>query len=626
MARIDRLPAPARRLLHVAAVIGRPSPADLLGEIAGEDVESALETLEAHEFLERRGDGERTEYALRHPLIGDACYDSILRSQREELHREAARAIRSRVPADAPAYHALLAYHGVRGGDLEAAEEHLLRAGEEASRSAASVEALRFFEEALRIYVDRHGAAGDPRRRARLAHGLALAFLDRGRVFEAAAHFEEALRHLGERGPASRLVRRALFARDLVALLVALYLAPRRTRPPASELEREIVSIRFRAASAQSTSAPAAFLENGVRGIRLVLARDPRSLPESTQFLAWASALFSYGGLSFPLGRRFLERARAASTSPETRFVCEGARLLHGYLAGDWSSAPPVDEGVLHERLRSGALFEVMTYLSFVTERQIRRGELAAARAGVAWLGEIGRSYAYEPSTLGHLGYTFILDLEERRLEEAARGADAYVAAAGDQDALRILGLAGKAEAQLRRGASREARAALEEASRAAARLPLRPPYHWSGYLSARLGVEVAALAAAVERRDRSETRRWRAASRRSAREALRSARWVAARQPEVFRRKARRERLLGRRRAALRWYARSAQTAARLGMRSELARTQREIGLWLRSAPGARPSFLGATPEACLDQARETFAALGFRWELERMETLDDL
>jgi hypothetical protein len=58
--------------------------------------------------------------------------------------------------------------------------------------------------------------------------------------------------------------------------------------------------------------------------------------------------------------------------------------------------------------------------------------------------------------------------------------------------------------------------------------------------------------------------------------------------------------------------------------MRSELARTRREVGLRLRSTPGGPRSFLGATPEACLDQARETFAALGLGWELERMDTLE--
>ena len=142
--------------------------------------------------------------------------------------------------------------------------------------------------------------------------------------------------------------------------------------------------------------------------------------------------------------------------------------------------------------------------------------------------------------------------------------------------------------------------------------------------MAARLGLEVAALAKAVEGRDRRETEKWRTASRRSARLALRSARWVAARQPEVFRRIGRREWLLGRRRAALRWHARSAQTAARLGMRSELARTQREVGLRLRSTPGAPRSFLGAAPDACLDRARASFAALGLAWELERMESLE--
>ena len=75
-----------------------------------------------------------------------------------------------------------------RAGTSSTPSEYLFRAGDEAARAAASNEALHFFQEASKLYVDLHGARGDPERRARLEKNLAIALLNRGRLIEAVDH------------------------------------------------------------------------------------------------------------------------------------------------------------------------------------------------------------------------------------------------------------------------------------------------------------------------------------------------------------------------------------------------------------------------------------------------------
>ena len=60
-------------------------------------------------------------------------------------------------------FYGMLAYHYSKGEDLEKAEEYMTKAGEEALRSSASSEALNYFQEALKLYVEqiwRHSRPG----------------------------------------------------------------------------------------------------------------------------------------------------------------------------------------------------------------------------------------------------------------------------------------------------------------------------------------------------------------------------------------------------------------------------------------------------------------------------------
>ena len=70
---------------------------------------------------------------------------------------------------------------------------------------------------------------------------------------------------------------------------------------------------------------------------------------------------------------------------------------------------------------------------------------------------------------------------------------------------------------------------------------------------------------------------------------------------------------LLGRKRAALRWWKSSLDHAQQLEMKPELGRIYLEVG---RRLAGTRAEFDGATPEACLERARKILSELGLQVE----------
>ncbi len=122
-ARIDRLPAAAKKSLNAASVIGLRFDTDLLDRSRRRCRHSS-----AGRCRSRRPSGftDPAEYAFRHPLTRAVAYESQLKAERAQLHRRLAAAIEARGAADENA--ALIAQHLEAAGDLHAAFDWHMRA------------------------------------------------------------------------------------------------------------------------------------------------------------------------------------------------------------------------------------------------------------------------------------------------------------------------------------------------------------------------------------------------------------------------------------------------------------------------------------------------------------------
>jgi adenylate cyclase len=124
-ARIDRLDPVAKRTLNAAAVIGSRFDADLLASLVGDP---ELTPLIAAELVDQVRFRPIAEYAFRHPLIRAVAIESQLKSDRARLHRRLAASIEAQGPVGENA--ALIAEHHEAAGDLRAAYEWHMRAGD----------------------------------------------------------------------------------------------------------------------------------------------------------------------------------------------------------------------------------------------------------------------------------------------------------------------------------------------------------------------------------------------------------------------------------------------------------------------------------------------------------------
>ena len=182
MARIDRLEEGTRNLLKYASVIGRTFFYRIIVEMARtiEDIDNRLSYLRDIQLIRERRKREELEYLFKHALAQEAAYESILLKKRRALHLKVADSIEKVFKGRLHEFYGMLAFHYSKGEDEDKAEEYLIKAGEEALRLSASSEALNYYQQGLKLYLERYGNDADSEKIAVFEKNIAFAFFNKG--------------------------------------------------------------------------------------------------------------------------------------------------------------------------------------------------------------------------------------------------------------------------------------------------------------------------------------------------------------------------------------------------------------------------------------------------------------
>jgi len=153
MARIDRLQEDTKRVLQLAAVVGRIFFYRILAAIACEEreLEGHLLTLQRQELIHERARVPELEFIFKHYLTQEAAYNGLLKKERRAYHRQVAEALERLFPDRVEEQVGLLAYHWERAEEPHArqATDYLLRAGDQARVAYAHQEAIDYYQRAL---------------------------------------------------------------------------------------------------------------------------------------------------------------------------------------------------------------------------------------------------------------------------------------------------------------------------------------------------------------------------------------------------------------------------------------------------------------------------------------------
>lgn len=203
----------AKRVLRLAAVIGREFDFSVLEAISDLSAEALLDAIDdllaAHLIAEEPA--KFGSYSFSHALIRDALYDDMTAIRRARLHRRIGESIEALFAQDLAPRLPELAHHFVKGaavGPDERGIEYSRRAGEQAADKSAYEEAAAHFERALAVLEAM--PAPDAARRSDLLRAAAGARLRAGHLDQSRSLFQRAAAEARRLNDSERLAAAAL--------------------------------------------------------------------------------------------------------------------------------------------------------------------------------------------------------------------------------------------------------------------------------------------------------------------------------------------------------------------------------------------------------------------------------
>jgi DNA-binding CsgD family transcriptional regulator/tetratricopeptide (TPR) repeat protein len=151
LARLADVDEPSRRLIRIAAAIGRRVDHRLLtavAELPEDELLAALREAVRHRLLVPDADGGGS-YGFRHALMREAASAELLPGERERLHARIAEAMTLRPDLGGAAE---IAHHWAAANDTSRARAAWAQAASEAFDAFAFADALELFEQVLRVW------------------------------------------------------------------------------------------------------------------------------------------------------------------------------------------------------------------------------------------------------------------------------------------------------------------------------------------------------------------------------------------------------------------------------------------------------------------------------------------
>jgi class 3 adenylate cyclase/tetratricopeptide (TPR) repeat protein len=153
MARLDRLRG-AKEIAQLGATLGREFSYEMLHTVSpldGAALQQGLRQLVEAELLYQRGLPPQATYLFKHALIQDAAYQSLLKSTRQQYHRQIARVLEGRFPETKETQPELLARHYTEAGLIAQAIPYWQKAGQRAVQRSVNVEAIAHLTKGMEL-------------------------------------------------------------------------------------------------------------------------------------------------------------------------------------------------------------------------------------------------------------------------------------------------------------------------------------------------------------------------------------------------------------------------------------------------------------------------------------------
>jgi tetratricopeptide (TPR) repeat protein len=569
------------------------------------------------------------EFLFKHSLARDTIYNSILFKTRKELHLKVALAIEKVFAKRIREFYGVLAYHCSIAEELVRAEKYMLKAGEEALKSSASSEALHYYQEALSIYLKKHGDAADPEKIAALERNIALALFNRGQYLRADEYFGKALAFYGEKIPRHPVPFFLKFIFGLSSFIIALYFPILIKKKKSTSKDSEIINLLYKKNTALIVIDPKKMFMESFFWLRRLIYFDISSIDNGINILSMSSAAFSYPGISFALSRKVLNfvQDKVDRKDMKSLLYYELPKCLLCSLSGNWEEAGDYNEDLVRQNLKIGEMFYTTSYIMTCGGMSVEKGDAEKTAGFARDIFDIADKYEHDYARAAYFWFNTQFLMKWRRIRDAMHEAEKgieYTTKTGFSPFCFSL-QAFKARIYIFQGEYLEAVQVLDYLDEIKPGLNLAP-YLISTYLSCRFLLYIRLMEAALNKKDAAEFGRVRKLTRRNMKKTLRVQKKTATDTIETFYLTGTFFWLIGRQKAALKWWKKAILTGEKLQTKLEQSRAFMEVGRRLQETSSRYDKLGDLTADQYLDKAAGLFKEMDLQWDLEQLGRIRDI
>lgn len=193
--RLDLLDRRRRLVMQCGAVLGHRFAYRLINlfEMIRDGLLARLYSLKGLEFLDDVQSESELEFLFQHHLMRETAYHSLLERQRREFHRVVAQGMERAFASRLAEHYPLLAHHYNLAQDREKTIHYSKLAGDRACSQAAPVEAIEFYDSALKKLLDDTSSLEDEATAGAILRGKGVLHRFMGQCPQAFEAFDRAL-------------------------------------------------------------------------------------------------------------------------------------------------------------------------------------------------------------------------------------------------------------------------------------------------------------------------------------------------------------------------------------------------------------------------------------------------
>jgi class 3 adenylate cyclase/tetratricopeptide (TPR) repeat protein len=625
MSRLDRLDENNRSLLKEASVIGRFFFRKILSEISKhtERLDDQMDNLKKIQLIRERIRLKDIEYFFKHVLLQEVVYESILVQQRTALHLEVAKAIEAVFAQRLQEFYGVLSWHYSRAENFVKAEEYLVKAGEEALKSAASNEAITYYKEAIKLYIRNAGDKADPGKIAELEKNIAIALYNKGRMSESLIYSDRVLHYWGVGVPKNKILEILQFIVTFLVVLKHLYFPSKRKKKIPSERDNDVIEFMHKKAWALTSIASPRFFPWGLIIMRTADKYEFEELENVAVAYASVSCIFSATGMSFRISKKILDHAiEMKIAKSQSVLFFRLSHLMYDYCSGNWK-AQPYDVTLVNKNLDVGDINDTSGYLIWTGMSNVDQGNFIEAEGCSRKLEEIFEVYENNWSMVRKNCLNMMRLVKLRKLDdvlEEAVDAVPFVKASGQISyALYVISL--KAYAEILIGNFEDAAHTLGQATEIYNGHKRIVPILLQFYILGLFFLDIRRLENARAAGDVASISSQQLNASKRISDVRSLARKFAPCRPEAFRLLGNFSWVTGKRGKALQYWSDGIHEAQRQEMLPDLARIYADAGNQLLEAH-AKDQYLDGLPcEALLQKATSIFQKFDLQADLHALE-----